>query len=61
MKPGRPPLEPRIAALEAKIAELGKATLELNERLTALEGSGDKITKPETYEPRFTQWPPNGR
>lgn len=56
MVKGRPPLIPRIIELEKRVTDLENAVLEL---------AGLKVkseSKPDTYEPQFTNWPsPNGR
>jgi hypothetical protein len=64
---GRPPLEPRITLLEAKVKDLMEATLELMEatldlhaRLSALEARGGSMPPLPSYEPLFARWP-NGR
>ena len=55
MAKGRPPLEPRIAALEARMAEMEKQI----ERMR----SAREVVAPmplEHYEPLFNRWPRNG-
>ena len=59
---GRPPLEPRIKALEAKLADLEKQTSTLlticrglDERIKDLEGRAPQAR----YESIFDHWPGN--
>jgi hypothetical protein len=61
---GRPPIRPRIEALERRVTDLEEAVLELTERLKippvepkfeSVFGIRGKTTV--EYEPQFKQWP----
>jgi hypothetical protein len=56
-KAGRPPLEPRIAALESKIAELQARIEALFTTKTPLE---QYMSVRPDYKPNFDKWRPNG-
>lgn len=60
-KTGRPPLEPRIAALEARMAEIEKALATPVAQLTSSPSpfiEGPNIH--QVYKPLFDRWPGNG-
>ena len=48
---GRPPLNPRIEALERRVTDLENAILEMVANRPIPEA------KLKPYEPQFTQWP----
>jgi hypothetical protein len=48
---GRPPIRPRIEALERRVTDLENAVLELTANIPMAE------PKLEAYKPQFTQWP----
>ena len=63
-KTGRPPLEPRIAALEARMAEMEKEVRLLRHApsQTVRDASAAPLSKEfiERYTPLFDRWPGNG-
>lgn len=58
MTKGRPPLKPKIDALEAAVAVLTKEVAELR-ILVAQLAMSQKEAAPFTYQPLFERWPGN--
>ena len=61
-KPGRPPLEPRIAVLEAQVRDLCGAVLELKDRIEQISHMPaiEADVPRKTYQPVFDRWTGNG-
>lgn len=58
MKKGRPPLEPRIAALEARVAALEKTDLSSEaSRALYAQAHTPLEMRVEAYKPLFERWP----
>jgi hypothetical protein len=61
-KPGRPPLEPRIAALEQANNHLAVAVADLQQRLNAMAESFSRGVIPvDSYKQQYKHWGTNGR
>ena len=57
-KPGRPPLEPRIAELERQVANLTETV----SKLKRMDKTTDDylLSEKSPYTPQFDRWPGNG-
>lgn len=55
-KPGSPPLEPRIEALEVQVAKLERMLAQRPDRST----DDYLLSKQSPYTPAFDKWPGNG-
>ena len=62
---GRPPIIPRIEALEKRVYDwpinTGELVSRLIERVEALEQQRSPVPRETSYKPMFDRWPGNGR
>lgn len=58
---GRPPLEPRIAILEAQVKDLTEAVLELKATIEQIHTPAVRLApERQDYRPLFDRWPTHG-